>query len=358
MGVGYMKTKIMLTSILVLNMVILCSCQKKLEPVKELSHESDKITIGFSMDSFMIERWQRDRDIFVSRANDLGAEVIVQIAGGDPDEQIKQIEYLINKNVDVLVIIPREADGLGAVVNEARKKGIKVISYDRLIKDTSLDLYISFDNELVGELIADTLVHHVPKGNYVIFNGPESDNNVSLLRKGYYNILNPKIQSGDITVTHEFWTPNWEPEQAGYNMEELLRKQEKIDAIIAGNDSIATMLIRLLSENRMAGKVAVGGQDAEVSACQRIVEGTQLMTVYKPIDKLARLSAELAVQLAKGEEIIVNNVYEDGEYSIPYYEIMPIAVTKENMMDTVIKDGFQRLESVYQNIPPKQWPKN
>jgi len=141
-------------------------------------------------------------------------------------------------------------------------------------------------------------------------------------------------------------------------MEELLRNQEKIDAIIAGNDSIATMLIRLLSENRMAGKVAVGGQDAEVSACQRIVEGTQLMTVYKPIDKLARLSAELAVQLAKGEEIIVNNVYEDGEYSIPYYEIMPIAVTKENMMDTVIKDGFQRLESVYQNIPPKQWPKN
>ncbi|NLT94934.1 MAG: sugar ABC transporter substrate-binding protein [Clostridia bacterium] len=353
-----MRAKVTLINILLLNIIILCSCQQKMEPTNVLRNESDKITIGFSMDSFMIERWQRDRDIFVSRANDLGAEVIVQIAGGDPDEQIKQIEYLINKNVDVLVIIPREADGLGAVVNEARKKGIKVISYDRLIKDTSLDLYISFDNELVGELIADTLVRHVPKGNYVIFNGPESDNNVSLLRKGYYNILNPKIQSGDITVTHEFWTPNWEPEQAGYNMEELLRKQEKIDAIIAGNDSIATVLVRLLSENRMAGKVAIGGQDAEVSACQRIVEGTQLMTVYKPIDKLARLSAELAVQLAKGEEIIVNGIYEDGEHSIPYYEIMPVAVTKENMMDTVIKDGFQRLESVYQNIPPKQWPKN
>ncbi|NLU32461.1 MAG: substrate-binding domain-containing protein, partial [Clostridiaceae bacterium] len=150
---------------------------------------------------------------------------------------------------------------------------------------------------------------------------------------------------------------DWAYEDAFKCVEEILEDGVEINAIIASNDTLAHAAIEALSEKRLAGKVAVVGQDADLAACQRVVEGTQLMTAYKPIDKLAKAAAEAAVKMVKGEDLDTNETIFDGTYRVPYYKIEPIAVTVDNMMDTIVKDGFHRLEDIFINVPKDRWPK-
>lgn len=148
-----------------------------------------KIKIGFSLDSLVVERWIRDRDVFVSTANSLGAEVIFQNAANDEKEQVNQIKYLIDKGVDVLVIIPQNSEILSDVVSRAKSKGIKIISYDRLIRNANVDLYVSVNSLEVGEMMARAIVQKVPAGNYVFINGPKSDHNVALVQEGLRSVF-------------------------------------------------------------------------------------------------------------------------------------------------------------------------
>lgn len=323
-------------------------------PVK--NEDDDKIKIGFSMDTLLVERWQRDRDIFVAKANELGAEVIVQNANNNSSEQTEQVKYLLKQDIDILVIIPHDADEAAVPVEMAKKAGIKVISYDRLVRNSNVDMYISFDNVKVGRIMAEHLVKKVPSGNYVIINGAKSDNNTSMFNKGYKSVLNEYIDRGDIRIIKEIWAKDWRQEEAFRCIEELLQAGKQIDAVIAGNDLLAEAVIEALAERRLAGRVTVVGHDAELAGCQRVVEGTQLMTVYKPIHDLAQAAAELAIKMARGEQAKANSIIYDGKYNVPYYMLEPIAVTKDNMMDTVIQDGFHRLEDVYRNVPKSQWP--
>lgn len=309
--------------------------------------------IGLSMDSFVIERWQRDRDVFVSTAEELGAQVIMQNANEDPDEQIRQIEYLISKKVDVLVIIPNDAQKLTGVLKKARENGIKIIAYDRLIQDVPIDLYISFDHVAVGKLMAKELVRKVPKGNYVVITGPHTDNNVEKLRQGYAQVFD---SAPGVKVLDEFYCDNWVPEAGANFFSQLLTQGKTIDAVLCGNDSIARAVTKILSEKRLADKVPVVAQDAELGACQSIAEGTQLATVYKNVTLLAQKSAEMAVQLAKGKTVSGQETVENGAGNVPFYKIEPKLITKDTIMDTVIKDGFHRVEDVYRNVPKKDWP--
>jgi len=314
------------------------------------------IKIGFSMDTLKEERWQRDRDVFVAKAKELGAEVIVQNANNDSGEQEEQVRYLLEQGIDVLVIVPHDAEKAASIVQMAKKEGVKVISYDRLVRNANVDLYISFDNVKVGELMAGYVASKVPTGNYVIVNGAKTDYNSYMYNKGYKNSLKTFIESGDITVINEVWAEDWMPEEASRCIEVTLREGKRIDAVIAANDSLAGAAIEALAEQRLAGQVAVAGHDADLAGCQRVVEGTQLITVYKPIDSIAKTAAEITIKVAKGEEISTGNSINDGKYDVPYYMIQPVPVTKENMYDTVIQDGFHRLEDVYRNVPETEWP--
>jgi len=170
------------------------------------------------------------------------------------------------------------------------------------------------------------------------------------------NVLQEPINNGEIKIVNMISARDWAYEEAFKCVEETLEKGIAIDGIIAANDTLAHAAIEALSEKRLAGKVAVVGQDADLSACQRVVEGTQLMTAYKPIDKLAKVAAEAAVRLAKGEEFETEETIFDGTYDVPYYKIDPIAVTVNNMMDTIVKDSFHRLEDIFINVPRDQWP--
>jgi len=318
----------------------------------------DKIKIGLSMDDLRLERWQHDRDLFVAKAKELGAEVLVQSANGDDATQLSQAENLISQGIDVLVVIPHNGDAMAPIVEAAHKAGVKVLAYDRLIRNADVDLYISFDNVRVGELQAEYLTKKVPQGKYFLMGGSPTDNNAKLFRQGQMNVLKPLIDKGDIKVVGDQWVKDWLPEEAMKIMENALTSNNnQIDAVVASNDSTAGGAIQALAAQNLAGKVAISGQDADLAACQRIVEGTQSMTVYKPITALATRAAEVAVALAKGEDVKPNSKVNNGKIDVPSILLTPIMVDKDNMVQTVIKDGFHKLEDVYKNIPKEKWPK-
>lgn len=312
--------------------------------------ENNKIKIGLSFDSFVIERWQREKDIFVSRAQELGAEVNVQDANGDINEQISQIDYLIKKKMDVIAVVPIDAKALDTVIKKAKKAGIKIIAYDRIVANANVDLYISFDNRRVGELMAQSLIDSVPKkGNILMIGGPLTDNNVVQITEGFQTVIN----KSDLNLIDKVHVDEWLPERAFALTNQKLNQSYEIDGIMCGNDGLAGQAIRALAEKRLAGKVCVVGQDADVEACQRIVEGTQTMTVYKPVDKLAKAAAEDAVTLAKGEPLQIAERFYDGAYEVPFKKLEPTAVTKDNIDEVIIDGGFHLKEDVYLNMPKK-----
>ncbi len=313
---------------------------------------NDTIEIGMSFDSFVIERWQRDRDVFVSTAKELGATVNVQNANGDVEKQIEQIEYFINKGVDVIVIICIDSESLRDTVEKAKDAGIKIIAYDRLVTNSNADLYITFDNYMVGKLMAEELLSNgISGGNVLMLGGSPTDNNVPLVENGFKDVCD-KYR---IEVLDTMHCDGWRAELAAdyiYTHTELV---SQADAIMCGNDNLAGQVIQALSVMRLAGDVMVVGQDADLEACQRIIEGTQTMTVYKPVEKLAKRAAECAIALAKGEELVGNDIstIDDGTYVIPYIGLEPIAVTADNMNEVIIGSGFHLKEDVYLYNPEK-----
>lgn len=311
----------------------------------------DKIKIGFSMDTLLEERWLRDRELFKEAVEELGAEVEIMAANGDDALQIWQVETLINQEIDLLVVVPHNAESTAAIVKKAHAAGIKVLSYDRLVKNAEVDLYVSYDNEQVGELQAKAITSLVPKGKYVYIGGAETDNNAHLVKKGVFKVLQPLIDKGDITVVFDQWTKDWLPTNAQVNMEIALEANDnQIDAVIAANDATAGTVIQALEAKGLAGEIPVAGQDADLAAAQRIVAGTQTMTVYKPIKALAETAAELAVKLAKGETVREERKVNNGKIEVPSVLLSPIAVNKTNLDEIIIADGFHTKEEVYKNV--------
>ncbi len=304
----------------------------------------DKPIIGLSLDTLKEERWQRDRDTFIAAAKKLGATVIVQSANSDDTRQVRDIESLISRNVDVLVIVPHNAAAMGRAVKSANEAKIPVIAYDRLILNANIDYYLTFDNVKVGEAQASFVVSRLPKdraARIVRIYGAPTDNNAKLFKQGQDNILLPLIKSGKIEVVHEDWALDWKPENAKKIMNAALtRAGRNIDAVVVSNDGTAGGAIQSLQEDGLAGKVLVTGQDAELAACQRILRGTQSMTIYKPLKNLATLAAEVAVEVAKGRKPATTATLDNGTKQVPSIFEKIIAVDKENLMSTVVADGF------------------
>lgn len=317
---------------------------------KESGQEDGTIEIGISFDTFVLERWQRDRDLFVSQAQDLGAEVNVQNANGDIKEQISQIQYFIKKDVDVIVLVmvasDEESQALKSAIKKAREAGIPVVGYDRLVPDANMDLYVSFDNEEVGRLMAQHMKEHIGnQGEILQINGPMADYNVPQVVKGFSKVL----EDTSLAITETNYAEGWVAEQGLSYAEAYLQNHDTPAGIMCGNDGIAGYAIQALSERRLAGSVCVVGQDADLDACQRIVEGTQCMTVYKPVEQLAKRAAELAVELAMGKSLNIKETIDDGTYQVPYEKLTPVAVTKENM-DEVITGKYHEASDIYLNI--------
>ena len=311
--------------------------------------------IGLSMDTLKEERWLTDRDLFTKRAGELGADVQVQAANGDDTRQITDVQTLITSKVDALVVIPHNGEAMAKAVAMAHEAGIPVLSYDRLITGCDLDLYMTFDNVKVGEFQARFLADRIPpngKLRLVRIYGARTDNNAKLFKQGQDNILQPLITAGKIEVLHEDWADDWKPENAKKITNAAITKAgPNFDAILASNDGTAGGAVQALTEEGLAGKVIVTGQDADLAGCQRIVNGTQAMTVYKPVKNLANQAAEVAVKLARRTPLIARAEVDNGKIQVPSILLDIIAVTKDNMRDTVVKDGFRSEADVYQGKP-------
>lgn len=310
----------------------------------------DKPVIGLSLDTLKEERWQRDRDLFIAEAEKLGATVVVQSANSDDTRQVRDIESLISRGVDVLVVVPHNGAAMSRAMKSAKEAGIPVIAYDRLILNGEIAAYLSFDNVKVGELQASWAVARLPQdrpAKIVRIYGAPTDNNAKMFKQGQDNVLEPLIKAGKIQVVAEDWALDWKPENAKKIMNAAIAKiGHDFDAVIASNDGTAGGAIQALLEEGLAGKKLVTGQDADLAACQRIMRGTQSMTVFKPVNKLAALTARKAVAVAKGEKIATKATINNGFKEVPCVFEEIVSVDKTNMMETVVAAGFHPAEKL------------
>jgi len=376
-----LSTMILMRFVRVLAVFILCvfclsSCEKSFNKNADNGNtprprtgaqkpgDEHQLTIGFSIATatFIIERWNKDLKVFTGAARELGADVIVQLSAGGIQEQISQINYMVNQNIDALVVIAHDTELIAGAIRHIKDAGIPVIAYDRLIQGVPLDAYASFDSREVGRQFGRALQDTVPRGRYLIVNGSVHDVNSFDISAGLHEVIDPRIQNGEITLVREIWLEEWSSDEALEKIEAIFNETTDFDAIACGNDAIAGAAIQLLSERRMAGKIAIVGQDAELSACQRIVEGTQLMTVYKPMGKLGIRAAALAVALAQKArgredeseipmEIPMPDVMVDNRSGVlvPAYLEKTTAIFMENI-DSVILDGFHSRDDVFRTV--------
>jgi D-xylose transport system substrate-binding protein len=318
------------------------------------------VKIGFSMDTLKEERWVRDKQLVEQRAKEIGAEVNVQVANGSDSEQIKQAENMLTQGVDVLIVAPHNGEVAASIVEAAHRQGVPVIAYDRLIKNSDVDLYISHQVLKMGEMQAKYLLDHVNKkpANFVIVGGSPTDNNALLLHQGQMNILKPAIERGDVKIVTDEYAKEWQA-SAALNIVEnaLTQANNQVDAVVCSNDGTARGAIQALKGQNLAGKVLVSGQDADLASLRLIAAGEQTMTIYKSIQPLAFGAVDAAVKFARGEQVATSDTIDNGFKQVPAILLAPVAVDRNNLIDTVVKDGYHTLEAICETLPPEKCPK-
>ncbi|MFQ3657782.1 MAG: substrate-binding domain-containing protein [Anaerolineae bacterium] len=306
-------------------------------------------------DSASSARWEADDRRFLAAAFEAaGVEYTIVNAEGDPTTQITQAEQAITNGAKVILMVNLDSGSGAAIIELARAAGVAIIDYDRLtIEGPGADFYVSFNNEAVGRLQGEGLVAAVEAAGLVnprvaVLNGSPTDNNATLFANGYNSVIRPKFESGEWILVDDQSVPGWDNQQALVIFEQMLTAAGgDIDAAIAANDGLAGAVIAAL-ENQGLPYIPVTGQDATVGGIQNILAGKQSMTVYKAIKAQAEAAAALAIALLRGEDVsgFVDGVTFNGTNDIPSILLTPVAVTKDNIAETVIADGFRTWEEI------------
>jgi D-xylose transport system substrate-binding protein len=293
----------------------------------------------------------QDRPLFTAKLKAIcsDCQLIYSNADQDASKQQQQAEAALTQGANVLVLDPVDAASAGAIVTRAKQSKVPVLSYDRLIQKAPVDAYISFDNEQVGKLqgtaLVDKLKKDGSKGSVVMINGAPTDSNAALFKKGAHSV----IDSSGFKVAKEFDTPDWSPDKAQSEMEQAITALGKTGfvGVYAANDGTAGGAIAAMKSNGVTpSKVPTTGQDAELAGIQRIVAGDQYMTVYKAIKPEAEGAAQMAFDLAQGKKAQTQATVDNGQGAIPSVLLKPVAVTKDNINDTIIKDGFWKASQI------------
>lgn len=317
-------------------------------PAQGAPAKGKKIKIGVSLPTQRDERWVRDAQKMKDVAREEGIDLRMQICDNDASKQMSQCENLLAQGIDILVLAPHDATSAAAIVDNAKAAGLKVISYDRLVLDADVDLYVSYDNYEVGRLMGEYLVNKVPKGNYAVFAGAPTDNNAKLYREGGLSMIKPLADKGDIKIVMDQWITDWQPTIAMNLMQNALTaNNNKIDAVVAPNDNTAGGIIQALSGVGLAGKVPVTGQDAEVTAAQRIAQGTQAMTVFKDTKQQAADAILAAIKMVKGEDVGATSKVNNRKKDVPSILLKPVVVDKSNLDEVLVKSGYIKESDVY-----------
>jgi len=296
----------------------------------------------------------QDKPLFEAKVMELApdAEILYSNADQDAAEQQSQADAALTNGANVLVLDPVDSASAASIVTKAAAAGVPVISYDRLILDAPVDFYVSFDNEKVGTLQGQALLDKLTAdGNagetIVMINGSPTDNNATLFKKGAHSVLDGKVEIGA-----EYDTPDWSPDKAQDQMDQAITKLGKdgFVGVLAANDGTGGGAIAAMKGAGIDPKTRpTTGQDAELAAIQRILLGEQFMTVYKAIKLEAEAAAELAVALARGEDppaSMTMTTVNNGNKDVDSVLLAPVAVTIDNIQDTVVADGFWTVEQI------------
>ncbi len=315
------------------------------------SDSNDKIIVGVALPTAQEERWVRDKEAIEAAAEEMGIEVLVQVANNDSDKQYSQIENLVAQGVDAIMFTPVDTGAVSNVIQNAHDEGIIVVNYDRMPSDCYLDAAVKYDDVRNGELIASAVAKTVSEGNYVILNGDKSSGaSVVMLHDGMVSQIQNYIDAGDVTIVADQYCKEWKAEEAMAYMENILSENKnQISAVLAMNDGIASGAIRALDAQGLAGKVPVSGMDAELSAAQRIIAGTQTSTLFKDTKELAKLALQTTVALVKGEDPGLTDTENNGYMDVPIRGLDAIVVTKDNLDEILIDGGYMTHEEVYGN---------
>jgi D-xylose transport system substrate-binding protein len=305
--------------------------------------------VGMLIDSYVTDRWALDRKLFCDKLSELGGECVVGVAYGDPAEQYRLAEKMINEGAKLLVVIPVDGNKAADIVALAKKSGTKVIAYDRMILHPDVALYVSYNSEKVGMLQAQYALSKHPKGNYVLLNGPVTDNNAILFREGQLKELKPYIDKGSISIVGDYIMQDWGEIGALLTMDEFyFSNKVKPQVILAANDALANGAIQALPSVDDAKAMVITGQDADLIAIKNIVAGIQAMTIYKPIKPLAELAAEATMKLIRGEALTNAKPMKFQSVTVPTVLLDPILVDRNNFKETVVKDGHVTLSEMEQ----------
>ena len=327
------------------------------EPEAAKPEKEGTVKIGVSFATLQEEKWERDRANMEARAAELGAELIVQSANGDEELQNSQCENLITHGIDALIVIAQDSSAASSIVETAHEAGVPVVAHDRLIANCDLDFYVTFDCYFVGVLQAQYAVERAPKGNYFLISGSPTDNNAHLMREGQMSVLQPYIDSGDIKIVVDQWCDGWNPEEAlKYTEDGLSANNNDVACVLTSNDGTAGGAIQALAEQGLTSEVIVTGLDAELAACQRVVEGSQSMTIYRRFALCDETAVEAAYMLAKGEDPGTKfeiSATDNGAAQVPSVLLNDpeyiFAATPENM-NIVIEDGWHAEADIYKNV--------
>src|SRR3954452_8507287 len=295
---------------------------------------------------------QQDKPRFEAAVKKLcgDCKVIYANADQDPTKQQSQAEAAMTAGAKVLVLDAVDVKAAASIVRRARQSKVRVISYGRLVADAPLDYYVSIDPFKVGQQQAHSLVAELPQGSkrVVMINGSPTDSNAAPYKNGALSVF----KDNGVKVVKSYDTPDWSPDKAQTEMEQSITSLGKggFDAVYVANDGMATGAIAALKGARIdPSSRLVTGQDAELAGIQRVLAGEQLMDVYQPIPKIATTAAQLAVPLAKGDKPsagLTTSRVDNGAGKVPSALLDTIAVTKDNVDSTVIKDGFLKAQDV------------
>lgn len=307
-----------------------------------------KVKIGLSLPTQREERWVKDKETMEAAATEAGVDLAIQIADNDAAKQQSQAENLLAQGIEVLILAPHDGKAAANIVTKAHDAGIKVLSYDRLVLDSDVDYYLSFDNEKVGEIQGEWFVSKVDKGNIIVLAGDPGDNNATLFKKGAMSKIQPKVDSGDYKVVMDQACKDWKAEEALKLTENALTKiNNDIAGVLAPNDGTAGGVIQALAAQKLDGKIPVTGMDAELAAAKRIAAGTQGMTIFKDTRELGKAAIKAAISVAKGETIETNGkVVNNGKIDVPSILLTPVAVDKDNIQKVLVDSGYLKAEDL------------
>ncbi len=314
------------------------------------------LTVGVSWSNFQEERWKTDEAAIKKALDAAGAKYISADAQASPAKQLTDVESLISKGANVLIVLAMDNEAILPAVKKATDEGIPVIAYDRLIESPNV-LYVSFDNVGVGRMMAKAIEAAKPAGNYAFIKGDKGDPNADFLFSGIKEVLGPAMAAGKIKNVGESYTDGWKPDNAQKNMEQILTKNNnKVDAVVAENDGMAGGVVAALAAQGMAGSVPVSGQDGDHAAINRIALGTQTVSIWKDARDLGKVAGDAAVALGNGKKkanIAGVKPFSGGpkHMTVDGVLLTPLAVTKDNL-NVIVDKGWITKAEVCNGVKP------